>query len=184
VSGVAQLGANSGDPRNRIDSNDQVLDNFSWKMNKHDVKFGFDFHRTTVTQPQFDHNFRGRLTFNNGTTGNAIERLSGGRHGRRFPVLRQRARHTFENNFGFYAQDAFRLTPHITLNYGLRWDYFGVIQEKNNLLSNITNLDAVNSTFTLTQVGQPGLSSLYNPDKKDFAPRLSIAWDMTGKGKR
>jgi len=38
-------------------------------------------------------------------------------------------------------------------------------------------------TFTLTQVGQPGLSKLYNPDKKDFAPRLSLAWDMTGKGK-
>ena len=57
------------------------------------------------------------------------------------------------------------------------------MQEKNNLFSNITNLDAVNDTFTLTQVGQPGLSSLYNPDKKDFAPRVSLAWDLTGKGK-
>ena len=35
----------------------------------------------------------------------------------------------------------------------------------------------------MTQVGQPGLSSLYNPDKKDFAPRVSVAWDVTGKGK-
>ena len=26
-------------------------------------------------------------------------------------------------------------------------------------------------------------SKLYNPDKKDFAPRVSIAWDVTGKGK-
>ena len=48
MSGVAQLGANSGDPRHRIDSNDQFIDSFSWKLNKHDVKFGFDFHRTTV----------------------------------------------------------------------------------------------------------------------------------------
>ena len=63
MSGVAQLGANSGDPRNRIDSNDQVIDNFSWKINKHDVKFGFDFYRTTVTQPEYDHNFRGKLEF-------------------------------------------------------------------------------------------------------------------------
>ncbi|MGA2002016.1 MAG: TonB-dependent receptor [Terriglobales bacterium] len=183
VSGVAQLGANGGDPRNRIDSNDQILDNFSWKMNKHDVKVGFDFHRTTVTQPQFDHNFRGRLTFNNGTTGNAIEDFLAGDLDGGFQYFGNAARHTFENSFGLYAQDAFRLTPHIILNFGLRWDYFGIIQEKNNLLSNITNLDAVNSTFTLTQVGQPGLSSLYNPDKKDFAPRLSIAWDISGKGK-
>src|SRR5208283_4822184 len=63
VSGVAQLGANSGDPRQRIDSNDQVIDNFSWKLNKHDVKFGFDFHRTTVTQQSYDRNFRGKLEF-------------------------------------------------------------------------------------------------------------------------
>ena len=69
------------------------------------------------------------------------------------------------------------------MNYGLRGDYFGIVQEKNNLLSNITDLDSVNDTFTLTQVGQPGLSSLYNPDKKDFAPRVSLAWDVTGKGK-
>ena len=27
------------------------------------------------------------------------------------------------------------------------------------------------------------MSSLYNPDKKDFAPRVSAAWDVTGKGK-
>ncbi len=47
-------------------------------------------------------------------------------------------RHTFENNFGFFVQDSFRATKSLTLNYGLRYDYFGVIGEKNNLLSNIT----------------------------------------------
>ncbi len=188
VSGVAQLGASAGVPRNRIDSNDQVLDNFSWKMNKHDVKFGFDFHRTTVTQPQFDHNFRGRLSFNGSLSdgspsGNAILDFLTGYVDTGFQYFGDAARHTYENNFGFYAQDSYRLTPHLTFNYGFRWDYFGVIGEKNNLLSNITNLDPTGETFTLTQVGQPGLSSLYNPDKKDFAPRLSIAWDVTGKGK-
>ncbi len=164
VSGVAQLGASAGVPRNRIDSNDQVLDNFSWKMNKHDVKFGFDFHRTTVTQPQFDHNFRGRLSFNTDTTGNAILDFLGGDIDDGFQYFGDAARHTYENNFGFYAQDSFRLTPHLTFNYGLRWDYFGVIGEKNNLLSNITNLDLAGGDFNLTQVGQPGLSSLYNPE--------------------
>ena len=48
-------------------------------------------------------------------------------------------RHTFENGFAFYLQDSFRVTPRLTLNYGLRWDYFGVVGEKNNLLSNITS---------------------------------------------
>jgi hypothetical protein len=189
VSGVAQLGANSGDPRNRIDSNDQVMDNFSWKINKHDLKFGFDYYRTTVTQPDYDRNFRGKLEFSNtyDSQGNLIKTglqnfLAGDMTGG-YSYFGNAGRHTVENNFGLYAQDSYRLTSHFTLNYGLRWDYMGVIGEKNNLLSNVTNFDLSGETFTLTPVGQPGLSSLYNPDKKDFAPRVSIAWDVTGKGK-
>ena len=94
-------------------------------------------------------------------------------------------RHTHEDNFGFYVQDGYRATSRLTLNFGLRWDYFGIVKEKNNLLSNITSVSPApgTGTFTLTQVGQPGLSSLYNPDKKDFAPRVSASWDVTGKGR-
>ena len=82
-------------------------------------------------------------------------------------------------------QDSFRATSHLTINYGLRWDYFGVVGEKNNLLSNYTSFSPApgTGTFTLTQVGQPGLDRLYNPDKKDFAPRVSASWDVTGKGR-
>jgi hypothetical protein len=36
----SQLGATSGDPRARVDTNNQLLDSFSWKMNKHEIKFG------------------------------------------------------------------------------------------------------------------------------------------------
>ena len=41
--GFAQLGATSRLPRHRFDSNNQLIDNFSWKFNKHDVKVGFRF---------------------------------------------------------------------------------------------------------------------------------------------
>lgn len=182
VGGVAQLGANGSDPRHRFDTNNQVLDNFSWKINKHDVKFGADFHRTSVSQ-FFDKYFRGRLSFDGSTTGTSIGDFLAGDVDSGFQYFGNTNRHTFENNIGLYVQDSFRATSTVTFNYGLRWDYYGVVKEKNNLLSNITNLDAANDTFTLTQVGQPGLSSLYNPDKKDFAPRASVAWDVAGKGK-
>jgi len=189
VSGVAQLGANSGVPRNRIDSNDQLIDNFSWKLNKHDIKFGFDFFRTTVTQAEFDHNFRGRLSFSD-TFDNAGNLLASGLQNflagdvtGGFQYFGNALRHTYENSFGFYIQDSYRIMPRLTLNYGMRWDYFGVIGEKNNLMSNITNLDLAGETFTLTQVGQTGLDKLYTPDHKDFAPRVSVAWDVSGKGR-
>ncbi|HLZ93607.1 MAG TPA: TonB-dependent receptor [Candidatus Acidoferrum sp.] len=178
VSGVAQLGATSSVPRHRVDSNSQVIDNFSWKINKHALKFGADFHRTSVQQ-YFDKYFRGRLKFDSVSSFLAGDVSSG------FQYFGDSTRHTFENNFGLYFQDSYRIAPRLTLNYGMRWDYFGVVGEKNNLLSNITSISpaAGTGTFTLTQVGQPGLSSLYNPDKKDFAPRISLAWDATGKGK-
>jgi hypothetical protein len=188
VSHVAQLGATSSVPRHRFDSNNQIIDNFSWKIGRHDLKFGVDFHRTSVQQ-YFDKYFRGRLSFsdifdNQGNLiTNGLENFLAGNVTGGFQYFGDSKRHTYENNFGFYFQDSYRITPRVTFNYGLRWDYFGVVREKNNLLSNITSLDAANSTFTLTQVGQPGLSQLYNPDKKDFAPRFSLAWDVTGKGK-
>ncbi len=180
INGTAfgQVGANGSVPRHRFDSNNQVIDNFSWKLNKHDVKFGADFHRTSVQQ-YFDKYFRGRLKFADLSAFLAGDISSG------FQYSGNTTRHTFENNFGFYLQDSYRVTPRLTLNYGFRWDYFGVIREKNNLMSNITSVAPSTGvgTFTLTQVGQPGLGSLYNPDKKDFAPRVSAAWDTTGKGR-
>jgi hypothetical protein len=182
VSGYAQLGATSSVPRHRFDSNNQILDNFSWKLNKHDVKFGVDFHRTSIQQ-YFDKYFRGRLKFDGSFTGDPLQDFLAGFVDGGFQYSGNSVRHTYENNFGLYLQDSYRVSPRLTFNYGLRWDYFGVVKEKNNLLSNITALDPVAQTFTLTQVGQPGLSSLYNPDKKDFAPRASVAWDVTGKGK-
>jgi hypothetical protein len=90
-------------------------------------------------------------------------------------------RHTYQNGFGFYVQDSFRLNQRLVLNYGLRWDYYAVVAEKNHLFSDFVPTSATNGN--LTQVAQGGLSSLSKPDKKDFSPRVSIAWDVTGKGK-
>jgi outer membrane receptor protein involved in Fe transport len=181
---VAQLGATSSVPRHRFDSNNQIIDNFSRKMNKHDLKLGVDFHRTSVQQ-YFDKYFRGRLKFTGAATGTPLGDFLAGNVDSGFEYFGNSTRHTHENNFGLYVQDSFRVTSRLTFNYGLRYDYFGVVAEKNNLLSNITSVAPAlgTGTFTLTQVGQPGLSSLYNPDHKDFAPRLSAAWDVGGQGK-
>jgi hypothetical protein len=171
----SQLGATSGDPRQRVDTNSQVIDSFSWKMNKHDLKFGGEFHRTSIQQ-RFDKYSRGRLRFPDLAT--LLEFVPSPSELSTFNYSGLTRRHTYQNGFGFYAQDSFRLTPRITLNYGLRWDYYAVVQEKNHLFS-----DFIPSTGTLEPVGPGGLSSLYEPDKKNFSPRVSIAWDVTGKGR-
>ncbi len=55
----SQLGATSGDPRQRVDTNSQLLDSFSWKLSKHEVKFGAEFRRTSIQQ-SFDKYSRGK----------------------------------------------------------------------------------------------------------------------------
>jgi outer membrane receptor protein involved in Fe transport len=190
VSGVAQLGATSSVPRHRFDTNNQLIDNFSWKINKHEVKFGVDYHRTSIQQ-YFNKYFRGRLRFkdtfddNGDLTATALDNFLAGNITDGFQYFGNTTRHTHEDGFGFYVQDSIRATPRLTFNIGLRYDYFGVVKEKNNLLSNITDISPSpgTGTFTLTQVGQPGLSNLYNSDKTNFAPRVSASWDITGKGK-
>jgi hypothetical protein len=157
----SQLGATSGDPRHRIDTNNQVIDSLSWKMNKHDLKFGAEFHRTSVQQG-FD-----KYSPQQGVFGT-------------FDYTGSTLRHTYQNGFGFYFQDAYHVTPHVVLNYGLRWDYYSVVAEKNHRFSDFVPTSA--STGNLVPVGSGGISNLYNPDKKDFSPRASIAWDISGKG--
>lgn len=172
----AQPGATSGDPRRRHDTNNQALDNFSWKVGKHDIRFGGEFRRTTIQQ-HFDKYSRGRIQFKNTGPG-ALENLLMGMPTAGFDYTGNTLRHTYENSFGFYGQDSYRLNSRVTVNFGLRWDYNGVVAEKNHLFS-----DFDPATGELVQVGPGGFSNLYKPDYKNFAPRLSVAWDVFGRSK-
>ncbi len=182
----AQPGSTSGDPRGRVDSNNHFVESLSWKMGKHDLKAGFEFRRTSINQQEFQKYFRGRLKFSD-----LDAFLAGTPEGGAFGSLQYSAnntsRHTFENSYGLYLQDSFRITPRLTAIYGLRWDYYGVVQEKNDLFANYV-VSSFNSTTdigtgSLTQVGTNGLSKLYQPDYKNFSPRASLAWDVGGKSK-
>jgi Carboxypeptidase regulatory-like domain len=184
VGGFSQIGATSSVPRNRVDANWHFIDNYSWKSGRHDVKFGYEFRRTTIMQV-LDHNFRGNLDFSGETDPNnpnitltPLQQFLEGLPDGGSQISGDTLRHTAENSHAFYLQDSFRMTSRLTLNYGLRWDYFGVVHEKNNLLY---QFDPSNGGG-VTQVGSGGPSNLYNPDYNNFAPRLAFAYDLTGKG--
>ena len=166
VSGLAPLGADNGDPRQRVDTNWHYIDNLSWIHGKHSLKFGYEFRRTSVSQ-DFNRGFRGTLDFNSladfiaGTPDGGSQRQG------------DTNRNTFENSSAFYVQDSYRLSSKFTVNLGLRYDYFGVITEKHQ---NFTNVDPT------TGIGYAvGSGNLYNPDYNNFAPRVSVAWDVFGK---
>lgn len=166
VTGLASLGSSGfSNPRNRVDSNWQFFDNFSWKLNKHDLKFGYEFRRTTVNSFN-DLNERGTLSF-----GGLQNFLSGTLHSGT-QIVGNTSRNAFQNSNALYIQDAYRVSSQLTVNLGLRWDYFGVIGEQHNQFS----------IYDPT-VGLELKKQLYPKDLNNFSPRLSAAWDVFGKGK-
>ena len=173
VSGFSPIGATNSIPRSRVDANWHFIDNYSWKFGRHDVKFGYEFRRTTIQIIQ-DNTFRGKLSFDDLTTF-----LQGAPSGGKI-ALGNTLRHTAENSHGLYIQDSFRFNPRLTINFGVRWDYFGVVHEKNNLFYRLSPANG----GTEVQVGSAGgPSNLYEPDYNNFAPRIGFAYDIGGKGK-
>ncbi|PYS93703.1 MAG: hypothetical protein DMF64_03780 [Acidobacteria bacterium] len=169
---IASIGSNIGNPRGRIDTNYQFIDNFSWKLTGHDLKFGYEFRRTFV-DAFFDAGYRGRLTFDTFADFLAGNLSSSGSRAARGDSQRG----TAQNSHAAYIQDSWRATRKLTLNAGLRYDFFGVISEQNNRLSNFDR------TRGLVLVGTNGLDQLYNNDWNNFSPRVGLAYDVTGKSK-
>jgi len=166
VSGLPQIGSDKADPRQRVDTNWHFIDNISWKSGKHDIKFGYEFRRTSVSQI-FNRTFRGKLTFDN-----LADFLAGSPDGGT-QGIGDTNRNTFENSQAFYLQDSYRMSARFTLNLGLRYDYFGIVQEKHDMFNNVDP--------TTGAVFAVGPNRLYQPDYNNWAPRVSVAWDVTGK---
>ena len=78
--------------------------------------------------------------------------------------------------FGFYVQDDYRTTDRLTLNLGLRYEFYTSPTEANGLDTTLRDI-LHDSSFT---VGPPFGN---NPSIKNLAPRLGLAWDVTGDGK-
>ena len=95
---------------------------------------------------------------------------------------------------GLYAQDTWKVSPRLTVNYGLRWEPWlpvgfanGAIYafDFNRYNQGITSKVYPNGPPGLYFAGDPGFPGLSGQNKrfKDFEPRVGLAWDPTGSGK-
>lgn len=93
------------------------------------------------------------------------------------------------NEWALYFNDNWRLHPRVTVNLGLRYDYFGVQHNKNKRLDSnfyfgpgATIQERIASGRVYIAEDSP-VRSLWKPDYNNLGPRLGIAWDVTGDGK-
>ena len=78
-----------------------------------------------------------------------------------------------QNIAGVFVQDDYKVTPTLTLNLGLRWNYFGAMGDKQNNLSVFT--PGQGSAF-LTNASLVQTGSLANSQKGNFGPQVGFAW--------
>ncbi len=157
-------------PRDRVDTNWQFIDGFSWKLARHDLKFGYEFRRTAVDSFN-DYSARGVLVFNllsDFLAGTPIGTVLFSSRS----ITNNTDREARQNSNAFYLQDSIRWTNRFMVHLGIRWDYFGVIHETKGRFS----------VYDPAK-GLVKRDPLYDKDFNNFSPRISLAWDVLGKGK-
>ena len=103
-------------------------------------------------------------------------------------------RHFHYNEPSVFIQDTWKISPRVTLTPGLRWEYFGVLHSTGSdhrLDANfyygpgstlVQRIASGNVSRTIDALGA-NKGNFYQAQHNNFAPRLGLAWDITGGGK-
>jgi len=90
------------------------------------------------------------------------------------------------NDGDVYAQDSWKVTPRLTLNLGLRWEYYGVQHNANPALDSNFVLGPGSTLYNQIRNGEVKLASqggvFWYPDYKNWGPRVGFAYDLFGDG--
>jgi trimeric autotransporter adhesin len=175
---------------NRNETNAQTV-SFSRNHNRHNVTFGGSFRRQEFNYLS-QQNPRGLLTFTGAATQGNSSGSTGGSDVADFLLgipdtssiaFGNADKYFRESVYSAYVTDDCRLSPQLSVNAGLRWEYGVPITE---LFNRLVNLDIVPGLTAVTPVlaanpigpltGQTYPSSLIYPDKRIFEPRLGMAW--------
>ena len=170
-------------PLYRRENTFQELDNLTWTKGVHTFKIGADFRRRQLTIYQTNEG-NGRFNFSPAFTDSRNPAGKGGDAAASFilgfPTLDA---HDYNYQFpgirlneaGIYFADDWRATKNLTINYGLRWDYFSPPDEAYNRWSNFDITTAVYNIAGVSGVNQNAGVLKYWPN---FGPRLGFAYQM------
>ena len=186
ISGYTDIGNPITGPRNTYENLYNISGSMSWSRGKHLFKFGGGYQRQqiNVTQGIATNGF---FVFAPFPVTDAFASFLSGTPVVFLQGLGNFTRHIRGNEFNAYAQDTYKLSPRITLNFGLRYELPMPNTELNNLQSMfIPGRQSVvmpNAPRGLLYPGDLGIpAGLIPTAKTGFAPRVGIAYDVFGDG--
>lgn len=188
---TGQYGARNFLPTTQFDTRQQITDSLSFVTGNHIFKFGGEYSRIHAEQV-FGFNQFGAYSLTTGGSAGILRNISlpiapAGNYLGRFDDTNARYNRQignrqagFENHeLAFYAQDAWRITPKLTVNYGLRVEqqYNPDPEATNTTIVNVvqnTNFPFRNGSFDPSQIPNSGWQ---------WGPRAGFAYDPKGDGK-
>jgi len=154
-----------------------LVETVSYLRGKHAFKFGFEYLDQIFDGIAYS-GAQGAATFTN------LQNFLQGIPSSGSILLGDPTDNTRSHWFGGFAQDDWRLSPRLTLNLGVRYEYYTPETERHNYIGNFNpNVNPL-TTPAIQQFG-PGapLSSEFDAGLGHVWPRLGVAWDVRGNGK-
>jgi hypothetical protein len=198
--GFNQLGCNAGIPVGNVTTRPTYIANnlLTWIKDTHTVKFGFEY-RNIGGNVHANGNEAGTFGFSRGATG-ILGQVSGSPVASFLLGAADNAQVTFRSVANAYprqaayilhAGDTWKLNNKLTVNYGLRWDYYTPSSEKYNVFSFFDPVGANPGAggrpgrlaFAGDDYGAASYGAPYpeKPFKKAFAPRLGVTYALNPK---
>jgi hypothetical protein len=148
----------------------QVGDDASWTNGKQTIRFGItvdrmQYNKSSVSSPLGEWDFDSVGQFLQGIASQYTADIPGTNDVRTLP----------NKYVGWYVQDEFAVRPNLKVNLGLRYEFLTAMTDSHGRVAVLPTLTAA--------APRVGGNYFENPTKKNFAPRVGIAWDPTGVGK-
>lgn len=167
----------------------QFVDDISWLKGNHNLKFGVNFKRYDVTDGYLTVNtYAGYYTFNTlgDLAGGVLPGSAGSNFNQTFDQIKDVSLAGY--NYGIYAQDEWRATPRLVLDYGVRVDRNGNIRCNTNCFSRYLGGFPPPSSVTLdtpyNQTIATGYAKVFpSLELAIVQPRFGFNWDTKGNGK-
>jgi hypothetical protein len=179
INGLQRIGTSPWRPQYQISQAWNIAENLSRLTGSHSFKFGYQYLKRSdnfldLRAPQ------GELQSNGVYTGTGLADFLLGNVDTVFfttPVVV----HYFQPGHSFYAMDTWKTTSKLTLTYGLRYELFPPLLERNNNTTNFTPASGGGIVTASKSASGWYDRALIHPDRNDFAPRVGFAYQARNR---